>query len=274
MNSIKYICPICGNRLFKVEKSLVCENKHSFDIARQGYINLLPVGQKHSLHPGDDKEMLNARRIFLNSGLYEPIAKSVTDKLQALTADKASPVIVDVGCGEGYYTRKIADSVLGSCCVGVDISKDAARMACSRGKDIDYCVATASHLPFESKSADIITAMFSLVCEDEFARVLRDGGYIVEVTAGTEHLIELKQIIYDEVFPQDKHPAPCGKNFKEVSCENFSYKLEVGGELLKALLVMTPHIRRINPEHRKRLDTLETLNLTISYWLTVKAMLP
>lgn len=270
MNNIKYICPICGEHLIKIEKSFVCKNNHGFDVARQGYVNLLPVGQKHSLRPGDDKEMLNARRNFLNSGLYEPIAKSVTDKIQTLTAEKTSPLIIDVGCGEGYYTRKIADSVAGSLCVGADISKDAARMACSRGKDIDYCVATASHLPFESKSADLITAMFSLVCEDEFARVLRNDGYIVEVTAGTEHLIELKQIIYDEVFPQDKHPAPCGEKFTEISCENFNYKIEVGGELLKALLTMTPHIRRINPEHRKRLDMLESLTLTVSYWLTVR----
>lgn len=273
MNSIRYICPICGNQLSKIEKSFVCENNHSFDIARQGYVNLLPVGQKHSLHPGDDKEMLKARRSFLNSGLYEPIAKSVTDKIKTLTLDNPAPVIVDVGCGEGYYTRKIADNVSGSACVGADISKDASKMACSRGKDIDYCVATASHLPFESKSADIITAMFSLVCEDEFARVLRNGGYIVEVTAGTEHLIELKQIIYDEVFPQDKHPAPCGAKFIEVSCENFSYKIEVNGELLKSLLAMTPHIRRINPEHRRRLDALESLTLTVSYWVTIRQKL-
>lgn len=270
MNNIKYICPICGNVLERHEKSLVCKNNHSFDIARQGYVNLLPVGQKHSLRPGDDKEMLNARRAFLNSGLYEPIAKSVTDKIRELSADMAFPVIIDVGCGEGYYTRKIADSVPDSACVGADISKDAARMACSRGKDIDYCVATASHLPFKPKSADIITAMFSLVCEDEFARVLRDGGYIVEVTAGTEHLIELKQIIYDEVFHQDKHPASCGENFTEISCDNFSFKINVSKDLLKSLLTMTPHIRRINPEHRKRLDSLESLDLTVSYWLTVR----
>lgn len=270
MNNIKYICPICGNRLSKIEKSFVCENNHSFDIARQGYVNLLPVGQKHSLRPGDDKEMLNARRDFLNSGLYEPIANSVTEKIKELLIGKAFPVIIDIGCGEGYYTRKIADSIPDSICAGADISKDAARMACSRGKDIQYCVATASHLPFESESADIITAMFSLVCEDEFARVLRNGGYIIEVTAGTEHLIELKQIIYDEVFPQDKHPAKYGDNFVEVSCENFSFKISVSGELLSSLLTMTPHIRRINSEHKKRLENLESLDLTISYWLTVR----
>ncbi len=76
--------------------------------------------------------------------------------------------------------------------------------------------------------------------------------------------------VYDEVFPQDKHPAPCGEKFKEISCENFSYKIDVSGDLLKSLLEMTPHIRRINPEHRRRLDSLESLSLTISYWLTVR----
>lgn len=271
-NKISYICPICGGFLSKIEKSLVCGNNHSFDIARQGYVNLLPVGQKHSLHPGDDKEMLNARREFLNSGLYEPIAEKVTAKICELLSGMVSPVILDVGCGEGYYTRKIKDSIYGAICAGVDISKDAARMACSRGKDIEYSVATASHLPFETGSADLITAMFSLVCEDEFARVLRNGGYIVEVTAATEHLIELKRVIYDEVFPQDKHPAPCGEHFKEISCDNYSFKITVDKSLLSSLLTMTPHIRRINPEHSKRLKELESLDLTVSYWLTVRRL--
>lgn len=269
-NEISYICPICGSSLSKIEKRLVCKKNHSFDIARQGYVNLLPVGQKHSLHPGDDKEMLNARREFLNSGLYEPIAEKVTAKIRELLGGTAVPVILDIGCGEGYYTRKIKDSIQGALCAGVDISKDAARMACSRGKDIEYSVATASHLPFETGSADLITAMFSLVCEDEFARVLKDGGYIVEVTAATEHLIELKRIIYDEVFPQDKHPAPCGEHFKAIFCEKYRFNITVDDELLFALLTMTPHIRRINPEHRKRLEALESLDLTISYWLTVR----
>lgn len=96
MNDIRYICPICGEHLARIEKSFVCENNHSFDIARQGYVNLLPVGQKHSLRPGDDKEMLNARRNFLNSGFYEPIANSVTSKIQTLTAKQKAPVIIEM----------------------------------------------------------------------------------------------------------------------------------------------------------------------------------
>ena len=92
-----YICPVCGNALEKREKQYICANGHSFDIARQGYVNLLTVQHKHSLDPGDTKEQVLSRRAFLDGGFYAPIAEAL------ITAAKeygASGEILDVGCGE------------------------------------------------------------------------------------------------------------------------------------------------------------------------------
>lgn len=264
-NTVKLICPVCKLPLKRDGKSYICEKKHSFDVARQGYLNLLLVQNKHSLNPGDTADMLNARRRFLNSGKYLPICKSVSEALKKYSC-APEPVVIDVGCGEGYYTSLIKKN----CCgvyAGVDISKDGVRMACSRNKEILWLVATAAALPIETGSADAVIAMFSLMLPDEYARVLRHGGCVIEVTVGNDHLRELKEIIYDEVFVQDKHPSPCTEIFEEIECSEHKYKITLDNEELKALLMMTPHFWRIHKERREKLEATESLELTVHYWL-------
>lgn len=261
------ICPICGAGLEQNGKSLVCENHHGFDIARQGYIHLLPVQQKHSLSPGDTKEMLEARRRFLNAGKYQPICESVINAIRKY-APCAHPVLVDIGCGEGYYTSAFEQNC-GAKCIGIDIAKDGAKMSCARSKNAVWLVATASQLPIADHSADIVTAMFSLLLQEEYARILKSGGCVVEVTVGSQHLIELKSIIYEEVFQQDKHPEPCGDCFDEVECTEYQYNITLDNDELKNLLLMTPHFWRIRQERREQLENTERLALTIHYWVRV-----
>lgn len=268
-NNVKLICPICGKKLTISEKSLHCVKRHSFDIAKQGYVNLLPVQNKKSLHPGDTKEMLIARREFLNSGIYKPICNSVTSKVAELLKNTEQPQLVDIGCGEGYYTTAIKNSVTNASCMGIDISKDAVKMACSRDKDIVWAVATAGCLPVEDNSTDLITAMFSLISKDEYTRILKKGGYIVEVIAGNNHLIELKHIIYNEVYQQDKKPAFISDNFKELSREELEFSFTLDNAQLKNLLMMTPHLWRIKKENREKLEQTESLTLTAHYWVRV-----
>lgn len=265
-NGLRLMCPVCGEELQEDEHRLFCLKKgHSFDKARQGYVNLLPVQNKHSLSPGDTKEMLSARRSFLDSGSYEPVCRTVADTIKKYSPSP-SPVLADIGCGEGYYTaffRKYCNAS----CVGIDISKNGARMACSRDRNILWLVATASRLPLCDGSVDVLCAMFSLFLPDEYARVLKKGGCAVEVTVGTEHLIELKSIIYDEVFEQHKHPAPCGELFDEAECREYKYKLTLNNGELRALLLMTPHFWRIRREKREQLEATEELTLTVHYWV-------
>lgn len=262
------ICPLCGEPLHQSGGSLVCAERHTYDIARQGYVNLLPVQQKHSLAPGDTPEMLTARRNFLDGGHYEPIFFDVLDAIDRY--QKEVGTIADIGCGEGYYTAGLGHRYH-TTVIGADIAKAAVRMACSRTKAIDWLTATASHLPIADSSVDVITAMFSLVCEEEFARILRDGGIVVEVTAGTNHLIELKQIIYDDVFEQHKRPKPPQGFLREISCELHSFPLTLDNTQLVNLLQMTPHTLRVKPEKRTQLETTRELTLTVEYFVRVLA---
>ncbi len=268
-NNVKMICPICGKTLTRGEKSFSCIKRHSFDLAKQGYVNLLPVQNKKSLHPGDTKEMLLARREFLNSGIYMPICSSVTETAYKLLKNTANPQIVDIGCGEGYYTTAIKNTVKGCSCMGIDISKDAVKMACSRDKEIVWAVATAGCLPVADNSTELITAMFSLISKDEYTRILKKGGYIIEVIAGNNHLIELKHIIYDDVYKQDKKPAYISDSFKEISREEQEFSFTLDNAQLKNLLMMTPHLWRIKKENREKLEQTENLTLTAHYWIRV-----
>lgn len=266
-NCTSLVCPICGKTLTQQGGSLICEEHHTYDIARQGYVNLLPVQQKHSLAPGDTPEMLAARRTFLEQGYYSPICADLVQALEEIPGGISE--LVDVGCGEGYYTSAFLRRFPDAHIVGADISKAAVRMAASRTKDISWITATASHLPVAGRSADAVTAVFSLLCEEEFARVLRPGGRVVEVTSGTQHLIELKQIIYDDVFEQHKRPKPMRGILKEISCELKRFRMELSGNQLVDLLTMTPHTMRVRPEKRDLLASASSLLLTVEYYVRV-----
>ena len=126
-----YICPVCGNALEKREKQYICANGHSFDIARQGYVNLLTVQRRHSAHPGDTREQVASRREFLEGGFYAPISDALND---AAKRHGANGPILDVGCGEGYYSARLAKA-LGAELTGLDVSKEAVRWAAAKYKD-------------------------------------------------------------------------------------------------------------------------------------------
>lgn len=266
-NCTSLICPLCGHMLTQQGGSLVCLNHHTYDIARQGYVNLLPVQQKHSLVPGDTPEMLTARRSFLNEGHYSLICADVTRALGEIPGEIST--LADVGCGEGYYTAEFQRHFPNAHIIGADISKAAVKMAASRTKGISWITATASHLPVADHSTDAVTAVFSLLCEEEFARILRPGGRVVEVTAGTAHLIELKEIIYDDVFEQHKRPKALQGFLKEVSCELKQFSMTLCGSQLADLLRMTPHTMRIKPEKRALLEATPSLRLTVEYYVRV-----
>ena len=269
-DTIHLICPLCGQPLQQDTKRLFCPQHHSFDTARQGYSNLLPVQQKHSLNPGDTKEMLLARRRFLDKGFYEPISRHVAEAFRRYLPHPSTqpPIIADIGCGEGYYTAFLQQACQADM-IGLDIAKDGVRMACSRNKNIVWLVATASKLPIAAASLDGVCAMFSLFLPEEYARVLKKDGCAVEVTVGSDHLRELKAIIYEEVFEQHKHPAPCGDLFTEVLCTEQRFSLTLPQEDLQSLLQMTPHFWRIRQDRRQQLARIGSLTLTAHYWLRV-----
>lgn len=254
---MQLLCPVCSRPLVKYETCCRCKQNHSFDIARQGYVNLLTVNKKHARHPGDTKEQVAARKAFLDGGFYAPIADTVKDLLQPL----APKAILDAGCGEGYYLTELQRALPDTAFAGVDISKDAVRFAAVRNKKALWLTATAAALPFADGSFDGVISMFALTVEQEFARVLTKDGWYLQVIAGAEHLMGLKNIIYPEILRKEKtlHPEFSGFRLKETKTLEFTFTMD-SHEQVKNLLSMTPHFWRISKEGAQRLA--RTANLT------------
>ncbi|MBQ7802168.1 MAG: methyltransferase domain-containing protein [Oscillospiraceae bacterium] len=262
---MELICPVCGSGLDRVEREYRCENRHSFDIARQGYVNLLTVQQKRSLHPGDTREQVLSRRAFLDAGYYAPIAKTLCDTAKDLGA--AGPIL-DVGCGEGYYSARLAGA-LDAELTGLDISKEAVRCAAGKYKNALWICGTAAHLPVADRSAGIVTSLFALTMPEEFRRVLKPGGYYFQVLAAEDHLLGLKSIIYPELLHKEKNTVPELPGFRLVRSVPIRFDFTVEGEQVRNLLSMTPHVYRISKEGAQRLARTQTITDTASCVLNV-----
>ena len=262
---MKLLCPICGEILARIEKQYRCGNGHSFDLARQGYVNLLPVQQKRSLNPGDTREQVLGRRAFLETGCYEPISNTLNETAKELGT---TGPILDVGCGEGYYSARLAEA-LDAELTGLDISKEAVRCAAAKYKGPQWLCGTAAHLPVETGSAGVVTSLFALTMAEEFKRVLRPDGYFFQVLAAEDHLLGLKSIIYPELKFKEKNTIPEVPGFELVKSVPIRFTFTVEGEQVQNLLGMTPHVFRITREGAARLAATETLTDTASAVLNV-----
>ena len=262
---MELICPVCGEQLNQADRSYVCPNRHSFDIARQGYVNLLTVNQKHSLNPGDTREQVLSRRAFLEAGFYAPILNALIETAKELAI---TGPILDVGCGEGYYSAQLADA-LGAELVGFDISKEAVRCAAAKYKGHTWLTATAAHIPVKSGSTQLVTSLFALTLPEEFARVLAEVGYYFQVLAAQDHLLGLKSIIYPELKLKEKDSVPELPGFELVKSVPIRFAFTVEGEQVRNLFSMTPHVFRIGKEGAQRLDQTNILTDTASCVLNV-----
>ena len=259
------LCPVCGLQLNREDRRYVCANHHSFDIARQGHVNLLVVQQKHSLNPGDTREQVLSRREFLEAGFYAPIARTLIETAKELGI---SGEILDVGCGEGYYSAQLADA-LGAQLTGLDISKEAVRCAAAKYKGKQWLCATAAHIPVEDGSADLVTSLFALTLPEEFRRVLKEGGYYFQVLAAEDHLLGLKKIIYDNLIFKEKDTVPELPGFERVRSVPIRFDFTVEGQQIMNLFSMTPHVFRIGKDGAERLRKTQVLTDTASCVLNV-----
>ena len=262
---MELLCPICGEILTKQDRSYRCEKNHSFDIARQGHVNLLPVQQKRSLNPGDTAEQVVSRRAFLDGGFYTPIR----DALCALAKDHGCQgPILDIGCGEGYYSAGLAES-LNAQLLGLDISKEAVRYAAGRYKNATWICASAAHLPVKDGSFGLLTSLFALTMPEEFKRVLRPDGAYIQVLAAEDHLLGLKSIIYPELHHKEKFSTPDIPGFQLIESRPLRFTFTVEGEQVQNLLSMTPHVYRISKAGAENLRQTQKLTDTASCVLNV-----
>ena len=260
-------CPVCGAPLTREDRAYRCGAGHNYDIAREGYTYLLPPNQKHSAAPGDDKGMAAARREFLSRGYYAPLLDALCREITARSGP--APVILDAGCGEGYYTGGIYRGLLAAGkrpqMAGIDISKFILRAAARREKDIEFAVASSYRLPAADGCADVLLDCFSPLALEEFRRVLRPGGLFFYVVPAADHLWELKQVLYDRPYPNEE---------KETPYEGFSYQAIVPVEDtvtlanqadIHNLFQMTPYYWKTPKAGAERLAALDTLTTRISF---------
>ena len=262
---MELICPVCGEKLNRGDRAWLCPKKHSFDIARQGYANLLTVNRKHSLNPGDTREQVLSRRAFLEAGFYEPILNTLIETARDLGL---SGPILDVGCGEGYYSARLAQALKAEL-TGFDISKEAVRCAAAKYKGPTWLTATASHIPVADGSVRLLTSLFALTLPEEFSRVLQEEGYYFQVLACQDHLLALKSIIYPELKFKEKDSVPELPGFELVRSIPIRFSFTVEGEQIQNLFSMTPHVFRIGKEGAERLKNTRILTDTASCVLNV-----
>ena len=262
---MKLLCPICKEELKKADAQYICPRHHSFDIARQGHVNLLVVQQKHSKNPGDTREQVLSRREFLEEGHYAPICNALIDTAKELGI---TGPILDVGCGEGYYSARLA-AALNAELTGLDISKEAVRCAAAKYKNARWLCATAAHIPVPDHSAGCMTSLFALTLPEEFHRVLSPDGPYFQVLAAQDHLLGLKSIIYPELKLKEKDSVPELPGFKLVTSVPIRFSFTVEGDQIQNLLSMTPHLFRISKEGAARLAATQTLTDTASCVLNV-----
>ncbi|HIE5387417.1 TPA: 23S rRNA (guanine(745)-N(1))-methyltransferase [Enterobacter cancerogenus] len=245
---MSFSCPLCHARLTRAEKSFTCPEGHQFDMAKEGYVNLLPVQHKRSRDPGDSAEMMQARRAFLDAGHYQPLRDRVSTLLaERLTA--GSEALLDIGCGEGYYTSAFAAVAAenGAQTFGLDVSKVAIRAAAKRYSTVTFCVASSHRLPFEDASMEAVVRIYAPCKAEELARVVKPGGWVITVTPGPCHLMELKGLIYDDVRLHAPHSEQLA-GFALRQEQSVAYEMCLAGTEAVALLQMTPFAWRAKPE--------------------------
>ncbi len=236
-----YLCPLCHQPLIRQQASWHCDGRHQFDCAREGYVNLLPVQHKRSREPGDSAEMMQARRRFLNAGHYQRLQQRVVELLAEHVPQ--DPVrLLDIGCGEGYYTNAVADKLSSrqhAEIYGLDVSKVAIRYAAKRYPSIQFCVASSHRLPFADNSLDGALRIYAPCKAEELSRVVKKGGCLLTVTPGPRHLLQFKALIYPQV---KLHPLNDEQltGFQPVHEESVSYGMRLNGEEACTLLQMTP----------------------------------
>jgi 23S rRNA (guanine745-N1)-methyltransferase len=264
-------CPVCGLPLHRQDATFACASGHVFDVAREGYINLLLAQYRHSKDPGYNRAMIAARRDFFDNGHYERLADEIAEVIAGYLPDDAPGVVLDAGCGEGYYLRRLRRHIAGSgrsgsmvrC--GLDISKHGIRVAARRDPEGLYAVAGTFRMPVLPASVDVLLAHFSPVSAAEFRRVVRPGGVVLVGGPGEDHLFSFKELLYEN--PERFEPSGSlseADGFELISVHRIQYKLQLRGPgQVGKLLAMTPFYWTADQDTQARLHTVTELDTEV-----------
>ena len=255
-----FACPICQENLTLVESSLKCNNRHSFDLAKFGYINLAPQIKQSANY---DKENFQNRQQILEAGFYQAILEAISD---LLSNSKNAKTILDIGCGEGFYSRKLQESHSEKTFYAFDISKDSVQIAAKSEPNwaVNWFVGDLARLPIKDASMDILLDIFSPANYGEFRRVLSKDGILIKVIPTENHLKEIRQRVQDQLTNKDYSNQDIKNHFQEhftiLSSQTASLTKTITAEQLQALLSMTPLLFHID---QSKIDWSQLTEITI-----------
>ena len=258
-----FVCPICRMPL-SGDKTLKCENNHSFDKAKSGYVNLLSgKGGNH----GDPKDMIISRRDFLNKGYYEPFADALCSTVYEYTPECS--VILDAGCGECYYTKRISglfeSNNKKASFVGIDVSKDAVNYGAKRFPGCELACASVYAMPAADESVDTLISVFAPAAIEEFARVLKPGGHLIMAIGSRNHLWSLKKAVYDTPYKNEpsEYTLEGFEFIKSIPC-SYNITLTSNKDILD-LFSMTPYYHKTSQSDIAKLNSIDTLETEVDF---------
>ena len=265
-----FACPICQENLTLVESSLKCNNRHSFDLAKFGYVNLAPQIKQSANY---DKENFQNRQQILEAGFYQAILEAISD---LLASSKNAKTILDIGCGEGFYSRKLQESHLDKTFYAFDISKDSVQIAAKSEANwaVNWFVGDLARLPIKDASMDILLDIFSPANYGEFRRVLSKDGILIKVIPTENHLTEIRQKVQDQLTNKDYSNQDIKNHFQEhftiLSSQTASLTKTITANQLQALLSMTPLLFYID---QSKIDWRQLTEITIEAEILVGKVL-
>lgn len=250
---MEIICPICKEKLIKDDKRYYCSNRHSFDISKEGYVNLY---LKKAIDSGDSKESINARHSFLNKNYY----LFLKEKMNEIITDLDITSLCDLACGEGYYTKDLKVEHK----TGIDLSKKGLKIASKNDPSTTYILSSIFHTPIEDKSVDMAITCFAPIAKEEIKRILKDSGYFLLINPHADHLYELKKVIYENPYENIDDDIDID-GLKLINKEVISNKFTLEKEDLYNLFKMTPYFYKTSKEDKDKLDNIDSLEITFSF---------
>ena len=265
-----FACPICQENLDLVENSLKCNNRHSFDLAKFGYVNLAPQVKQSANY---DKENFQNRQQILEAGFYQAILETISD---LLATNLSAKTVLDIGCGEGFYSRKLQESHSDKTFYAFDISKDSVQIAAKSEPNwaVNWFVGDLARLPIKDASMDILLDIFSPANYGEFRRVLSKDGILIKVIPTKNHLKEIRQKVQDQLTNKDYSNQDIKNHFQDhftiLSSQTASLTKPITAEQLQALLSMTPLLFHVN---QSKIDWSDLTEITIEAEILVGKVL-
>ncbi len=252
------VCPVCHSSLRKTEKSYICSNNHTFDIAKEGYVNLLSGKHKAGELIGDNRDMAKARRSFLENGYYDFLADTLSQRIST------DDTVLDISCGEGYYTDYLRRKT-GAQVMGFDISKEMIKLAAKKYREVTFFVANIARIPLADESIDIAVQICAPFSEKEFARVLKKDGCLYSVVPAKRHLWGLKSLLYENPYENNDDDTEY-ELLRKISEETVSVKSVVkGNDNIMSLFAMTPYYYKTSEQDAMRLRELSELETELGF---------